>query len=629
MEREQLFLSMLIATFVGCWTIASLSFAGESSLLPADSFRTIDAQSFQMARDGGTWNEAPSHPVKIVHSFQICRHAVTNAEYERFRPEHKSLRDKQKMPARDGDPVRFVSWEDANAYCEWLAEKSGQPVRLPTEAEWELTARANPKALDSTDPPVENWCLDWYGPYPPGDAVDPRGYAQGDFRVLRGGQPWAEDEQSAAGYRLGSLPDDSSRDIGFRIVIGPAPTGPLLPAPTTKRRWQKDVRTLPFDWTPKVDMAKPYFGEPEPFVKLPANIGKNGPLFDDHNHDPAIAALPNGDLLVIWYTTMQETGRELAIAASRLRQGQTQWDEADLFWDTPGKNDHAPALFLAKDGTLFHWNGLSVGTGWSDLVLIQRTSRDNGVTWSPAKIIAPGHQWRHMPIPSPLQLADGTLILPCDASPNAEGGSAVQISRDNGKTWTDPGKDQAAPQFVEGGRGAWIAGIHAAIDARTDNRIVALGRQNSIDGHMPMSISTDQGRSWTYSASPFPPINSGQRALLRKLKDGPLMLISFTPDSEFKDAGDGTFHGSGMFVALSEDGGKTWPTMKLLTDGKKRSLDGRGWTRQFTMDATHAEPKGYLAATQSPDGMIHLISSGIHYQFNLAWIRTMPQPNER
>ena len=39
------------------------------------------------------------------------------------------------------------------------------------------------------------------------------------------------------------------------------------------------------------------------------------------------------------------------------------------------------------------------------------------------------------------------------------------------------------------------------------------------------------------------------------------------------------------------------------------------------MDATHAEPKGYLAATQTPDGIIHLISSGIHYRFNLAWLR--------
>ena len=45
------------------------------------------------------------------------------------------------------------------------------------------------------------------------------------------------------------------------------------------------------------------------------------------------------------------------------------------------------------------------------------------------------------------------------------------------------------------------------------------------------------------------------------------------------------------------------------------------WTDQFTMDATHAEPKAYLAARQTPDGIIHRISSGIHYRFNLAWLR--------
>ena len=38
------------------------------------------------------------------------------------------------------------------------------------------------------------------------------------------------------------------------------------------------------------------------------------------------------------------------------------------------------------------------------------------------------------------------------------------------------------------------------------------------------------------------------------------------------------------------------------------------------MDAGHAEPKGYFACTQTPDGVIHLISSRLHYRFNLAWI---------
>jgi sulfatase modifying factor 1 len=39
------------------------------------------------------------------------------------------------------------------------------------------------------------------------------------------------------------------------------------------------------------------------------------------------------------------------------------------------------------------------------------------------------------------------------------------------------------------------------------------------------------------------------------------------------------------------------------------------------MDTTRAEPAGYLAAIPSPDGLIQLISSGIHYRFNVAWLR--------
>jgi formylglycine-generating enzyme len=48
------------------------------------------------------------------------------------------------------------------------------------------------------------------------------------------------------------------------------------------------------------------------------------------------------------------------------------------------------------------------------------------------------------------------------------------------------------------------------------------------------------------------------------------------------------------------------------------------WTREFVMDATHAEPRGYLAGTQSPDNMIHIPSSRLHDQFNLAWLQQSP-----
>ena len=43
-----------------------------------------------------------------------------------------------------------------------------------------------------------------------------------------------------------------------------------------------------------------------------------------------------------------------------------------------------------------------------------------------------------------------------------------------------------------------------------------------------MSISEDGGRSWTYSASEFPPIDGGQRLILMRLNEGPILLVSFT-----------------------------------------------------------------------------------------------------
>jgi hypothetical protein len=59
----------------------------------------------------------------------------------------------------------------------------------------------------------------------------------------------------------------------------------------------------------------------------------------------------------------------------------------------------------------------------------------------------------------------------------------------------------------------------------------------------------------------------------------------------------------------------------LIAEGKTKDLSSADYIKNFTMDGTHAEPAGYLAAVQAPDGMIHLISSHLHYRFNLAWLR--------
>jgi formylglycine-generating enzyme len=406
----------------------------------------------------GDPDEKPAHKVRISKSLWMGAYEVTNAQYEQFDSGHRSLRGKLGFSAADDDAVVFVSWNDATAFCQWLSKKERRTYRLATEAEWEYAARAGtttpfytgdelPATLQKNqrvswfpDPArrkpednavplrvgsapanawglfdmagnVEEWVNDWYGPYRGEEQRDPVGYVSGDFRVARGGSHSTFAYYLRSANRSGALPDDKSWLIGFRVVQGEMPRTRALGAPPAEL-WARDVDQTPHP-RPAVPADQPYFRGPLEYVKIPP--GSMGPLFSKHNHDPAIVECPNGDLLAIWYTCVEEPGRELGIAASRLRRGAAQWDDPSMFWNAPDRNDHAPALWFDGDRTIYHFNGMSAAATWGNLATILRTSTDNGRTWSTARIILSEHKTRQMPIESVFRTREGVMVLPCDA----------------------------------------------------------------------------------------------------------------------------------------------------------------------------------------------------------------------
>lgn len=661
------YLQIKLILLLLCFNFVAYS---QSSPAPFIPMVEIPSGSFYMGSNGLgiDYDEAPIHKVVLPYSFKIGITEITNKQYEAFDPEHLKMRGRNGVSVEDDDAVTNVSYHDAIAFCEWLSHKEGKNYRLPTEAEWEYACRAGTYTLFSTGdnlpaiyhrnqrvardfsyvslkvaqtPPnafglydmhgnVEEWCLDWYAPYLEETQTNPSGPSRGEFRVTRGGSHHTPVQYLKSANRMAMIPEDKHSQTGFRIVET------SYPLSTYEVREPKPLNQALISQKDKVwnsPAFTPVFLPPIPYV-IPPACDSQTPFYL-HNHQPAITWCSNGDLLSIWFSTDNENGGEMVVLGSRLRAGKNEWEEASLFFKVPDRNMTGSALYNDGQGTLYHLNGVEASGDWQNLAMILRTSQDNGATWSTPNLIAPEHTKRHQVIAGTIKTREGWLIQACDAGAGSHDGAAIHISKDKGKTWYDPWDGSPLPDFKEGNSGSTIAGIHAGIVQLKDGRLLALGRGNSIrdkEGRdrMPMSISDDMGKSWKYSATSLPYIDGGQRLVLMRLNEGPLLLVSFTdhplrtPIKErgmlFKDKEGKDYIGSGMYAALSYDEGKTWTVKKLITDGVYRFLNGGAWTGFFEMDEHRAEPRGYLAGTQTPDNMIHIVSSRLHYRFNLSWI---------
>lgn len=629
----------------------------------------LPAGGFMMGSACGERDEK-LHKVFISKPFAISSTPITNRQYEAFAPEHRAQRGKMGFSSGDDEACVFVSHDDAQAFCHWLSEKEGKPYRLPTEAEWEYACRAGtqteysygdslpddfgveqnddhrlyscPLTVGQGDANafglldmhglVEEWVNDWYGPYSEDGSIDPAGIEQGVYKVTRGGCVQAAPEYLRSARRMAMPPWVKSPVIGFRVVCSPVRPVCHAVANSLSKTWAPAPQWLVNE--------TPVFTRPIPYVLPPKDTSM--PFFP-HNHVPSLCALDNGDLLAVWFSTRKESGREMVILSSRYLHEEERWTEAELFFKVPGRNMSCPALLKAPGGRLYHFNGIGVGSSEENLFLVYRYSDDDGETWSSVLPID-SEITTHKPINQPSFDTDGSLLVPCDhyTLDGECAGMGSVLYRGNPHTLTFEQMTcygQGKEQFLkEGGTASWIAGVHGAVAAMGNQRLLAFGRSdciyknNNIDGKMPISYSEDGGHTWTYRASPFPPIGLCQRHALLKLKEGPLMLCSFTDQArvhihgvpqgmEMQDAVGSIIQGYGLFAALSFDDGMTWPVVKLLSPSSTPEKWEIGASMpDSVLDAQHAQPYGYMQAVQTPDKMIHLISSRLHYRFNLPWL---------
>jgi formylglycine-generating enzyme required for sulfatase activity/tRNA A-37 threonylcarbamoyl transferase component Bud32 len=124
-------------------------------VIPSGQFvqGTPSAQETQASREG------PVHLVSIDHPFAMGRFEITRQQFGRFAAETGFTADgcdvydgqwvqqatmNWQSPGFDqgqNHPATCVSWDDAQAYVQWLSSKTGHTYRLLSASEWEYAAR--------------------------------------------------------------------------------------------------------------------------------------------------------------------------------------------------------------------------------------------------------------------------------------------------------------------------------------------------------------------------------------------------------------------------------------------------------------------------------------------------------
>jgi formylglycine-generating enzyme required for sulfatase activity len=131
--------------------------AAERTLKPKDTFKECDSCPHMIVVPAGWFimgspasevvgdkDERPQHNVTFARPFAVGQFAVTFDEWDAcvaaggcnaYRPGDEGW-------GRGRRPVIHVSWQDAQSYVAWLAQKTGKPYRLRSEAEREYVTRA-------------------------------------------------------------------------------------------------------------------------------------------------------------------------------------------------------------------------------------------------------------------------------------------------------------------------------------------------------------------------------------------------------------------------------------------------------------------------------------------------------
>ena len=311
-------------------------------------------------------------------------------------------------------------------------------------------------------------------------------------------------------------------------------------------------------------------------------------------HAPALLELPNGDMLCCWFAGTYEGSADIRIICSRLERDGDRWSKPVDISGDPTRSEQNPSLFYGPDDAVWaiYTAQLDRQAGKDNMQFTSQIrcqkSTDGGKTWGPYEtLFAREGSFCRQPIQV---LANGRWIFGnwlCTDSVDGLSGdpTAFQISDDQGKTWRQVDMPNS--------RGR----VHANVVEMDDGHLLAFMRSREAD-FIYRSESFDWGDTWSEpKPTPLPNNNSSISAL--RLQSG-RVAIAYNPTcTPAPKPGKAAWPGlrCPVAVALSEDGGLTFPIVRWMERGEGfMGEENRTNNKQYE----------YPYLMQSRDGMLHL-----------------------
>lgn len=276
------------------------------------------------------------------------------------------------------------------------------------------------------------------------------------------------------------------------------------------------------------------------------------PIVSPSAHAANLLLLRNGDLLCAYYAGVWEGRPGVDIVAARLARGASVWTRPVIVAQAAGRALENPVLFESPDGTLWLFYTSQAGdAGQADAQVLSQKSADGGKMWS-APQVALGRAGSFDR--QPLVVAGDAWLFPVYFTPgmDASDTSAVEITRNQGRTW----KECAIP----GSNGL----VQPDVVELAPHSFIAFFRSRYAD--WVYSSRSEDGCAWNPPAATHVP-NNNSSIQVALLPNGHLVMA-------FNNMQAGTTRGKArsaarwpLSVALSTDGGKTWPWVRDVDIG--------------------------------------------------------------